>query len=211
MQAVLDRISPDLAHVLQPALLDLPSPSDVLYPDFPSFTAPAVPESEDDSSTDSTSTSLAFVIDSLAKADWAVAKILDAEARNGRRAELASRLHEQVDVWLTKASSSDNDSISYLTALLRPFVESEVTKQRRSRTLLLPSGSISLRKLPDRLDIVDRDAALAYCEASHPDAVILKKDLSRSVLKSLIVSAGEAIPGCEFELGSDSLLVHSND
>ena len=40
--------------------------------------------------------------------------------------------------------------------------------------------------------------------------VIVKKDLSRSVLKSLIVSQGEAVPGCEFSLGSDELYVRAN-
>ena len=204
MQSVLDRIK------TEPAPLDLPSPADVLYPDLVVFTPSFVPESPDASTHDSSSSAPAFVIDSLAKADWAVAKILDAEARNACRAELAADLHARVDAWLTKSSASDNDSITYLSSLVRPYAESEIAKQRRSRTLLLPSGSVSLRKLPDRLDIVDRDVALAYCEASHPDAVIVKKDLSRSVLKSLIVSAGEAIPGCEFELGSNSLSVHPN-
>jgi Bacteriophage Mu Gam like protein. len=210
MQAVLDHITSDTALSPQSAPLDLPSPADVLYPDFPLFTAPILPESEGTSLTDSPSTAPAFVIDSLAKADWAVSKILSAEARNSRRAELASQLHERVDQWLTKASAPDNDSILHLTTILRPFAESEIARQRRSRTLLLPSGSVSLRKLPDRLDVVDRDAALSDCEASHPEAVIVKKDLSRSVLKSLIVS-GEAIAGCEFELGSDSLIVYPND
>ena len=140
----------------------------------------------------------AFAIDSLSKADWAISRILEAEARNARRAELAAKLHERVDSWLTKASSADNDSVAYLSMLLRPYADSEIAKQRRSRSLVLPSGIAQLRKLPDRLDIVDKDAALSYCESSHPEAVIVTKDLSRSVLKSLIVSQGEAVPGCEF-------------
>jgi hypothetical protein len=212
MQAVLDRVSPEPALASQAVPLDLPAPADVLYPDFPSFTSPAVPGSEDASAPLAPDSTLvpAFVIDSLAKADWAIAKILDAEARLSRRAELAADLHARVDAWLQKASTSDNDSIVYLTSLLRPYAEAEISKQRRSRTLLLPSGSVSLRKLPDRLDVLDRDAAIAHCEASHPEAVIVRKDLSRSILKSLIVS-GEAISGCEFELGYDSIIIRPND
>lgn len=214
MQAVLDRVSPDLAHAIKPAPLDLPSPADVLYPDFPSFAAPVVPSPAGEDTTleaSSLAPAPSFVIDSLAKADWAIAKILDAEARISRRTELAADLHARLDAWLQKSSTADNDTVVYITGLLRPYAESEIAKQRRSRTLLLPSGSVSLRKLADHLDIVDRDAALAFCEASHPEAVIVKKDLSRSVLKTLIAAQGEAIPGCEFELGSDQLYVKAND
>jgi hypothetical protein len=152
----------------------------------------------------------AFIVDSLARADWCVSRVLDAEARIARRASLASELHARIDAWLTKASASDNDSISYLSMILRPYVESEVSTQHRSRSLILPSGTAQLRKLPDRLDIVDKDAALSYCETSHPEAVVVKKDLSRSALKTLIVSQGEAIPGCSFELGPDELYIRPN-
>jgi hypothetical protein len=202
----------------EPASVPLDLPSSILYPDFPaipdlgsarSFPSP-VPVALSNPSESSDTVAPAFVVDSLAKADWAVSRILEAEARIARRAALASELHTRIDAWLTKASAADNDSISYLTNLLRPYVESEVSMQRRSRSLILPSGTAQLRKLPDRLDIIDRDAALSYCESSHPEAVIVKKDLSRSALKALIVSQGEAVPGCSFELGPDELYIRAN-
>ena len=195
--AVLDPVRTDPA-VSMP--LDL-SVGDILYPELSEF---APPES---GSADSLP---AFRVDSLKKADWAVAKILDAEARIARRASLASELHARIDAWLTKASAADNDSICYLSGLLRPFVESEISMQRRSRSLVLPSGTAQLRKMPDKLDVVDKDAALSYCESSHPEAVVVRKDLSRSALKMLIVTQGEAIPGCSFELGPDELYIKSN-
>jgi hypothetical protein len=210
--AVLDRT--------EPASVPLDLPSSILYPDFPAIpdlgSAPSlspVPVDLSDPTvpTDTVAPAAApFVVDSLAKADWAVSRILEAEARIARRAALASELHTRIDAWFQKASSLDNDSISYLSLLLRPFVESEVSTQHRSRSLILPSGTAQLRKLPDRLDIIDKDAALSYCETSHPEAVIVKKDLSRSALKTLIVSQGEAVPGCAFELGPDELYVRAN-
>jgi hypothetical protein len=212
--AVLDRT--------EPASVPLALPSSILYPDFPAIPdlgsapslSPPVPVALSDPTVPTDTVAPAaepFVIDSLAKADWAVSRILEAESRIARRAALASELHARIDAWLTKASAADNDSISYLSLLLRPFVEIEVSTQRRSRSLVLPSGTAQLRKLPDRLDIVDRDAALSYCETSHPEAVIVKKDLSRSALKTLIVSQGEAVPGCAFELGPDELYVKANE
>ena len=204
----------------EPASVPLDLPSSILYPDFPAIpdfgSAPSLSPVPVDLSNPTVPTgtvapaSAPFVIDSLAKADWAVSRILEAESRIARRAALASELHARVDAWLSKTLAPDNDSISHLSLLLRPFVESEIATQRRSRSLVLPSGTAQLRKLPDSLDIIDRDAALSYCESSHPEAVIVKKDLSRSALKTLIVSQGEAIPGCSFELGSDELYVRAN-
>jgi len=202
MLTVLDPVRTESASFTQ----DLPSVSDVLYPDFGSALSP-VPSSP----TDATNTMApAFIIDSLAKADWCVSRVLDAEARIARRAELASELHARIDAWFQKASAADNDSISYLSMLLRPYVESEIAMQRRSRSLILPSGTAQLRKLPDKLDITSPEAAMAWATENAPNAIIVKKELSRSVLKSLIVSQGEAVPGCEFSLGSDELYVRAN-
>ena len=115
-----------------------------------------------------------FVVDSLARADWAVSKILKAEARNSRRAELAATLHERVDSWLTKASAAElRLRWPTCSSLLRPFVESETSKQRRSRSLVLPSGTAQLTSSPTSSTSSTRDAALSYCESSHPEAVIV--------------------------------------
>jgi len=191
---------------MQAAVLDsVPSvpvpltPWESLYPDLPDL-APPVPGDA----------SPAFVVDSLSKADWAVYKILDAEARIARRAELASELHARIDQWKARADSPDQDSICYLSALLRPFVESEIASSRRSRSLLLPSGTASLRKLPDRLEITDAAAAMAWAEYHAPEAVIIEKKLSRTELKRLVLRQGEAIPGIEAELGRDELYVKAS-
>ena len=183
--------------------LDLPPLSDILYPDF---FAPVPVSTEPGSAPPAP----AFVVDSIAKADWAVGRILDAQARIDRRSALASELHARVDAWLTKANAPDNDSIVYISSLLRPFAEAEIAKQHRSRSLFLPSGTAQLRKLPDRLSIDDAEAAISYCEAQHPSAVIVKKDVSRTELKRLIFTDGEAIPGVTAELGSTELYIKPN-
>ena len=207
--AVLDSVRTELASVP----LDLPS--SILYPDFPATpdlgSAQSLPSSVPVDPSESSGTAApAFIVDSLSRADWCIARVLEAEARITHRTELATTLHERIDAWLTKASASDNDSISYLSMILRPYVESEVSKQRRSRSLVLPSGTAQLRKLADRLEITNPEAAMAWAANNAPTAIIIKKELSRSVLKNLITAQGEAIPGCEFSLGSDELYVKPN-
>jgi hypothetical protein len=178
----------------------LPSMPAILFPDFENV----------QTSTQEGSKTLAddfFIINDLSKASWAVSKILEAENRITQRSELAKEFKTRIDLWLESTNSQDNDSVSYLSILLEPYVQDEVSKLHNSKTLSLPTGIASLRKLPDRLDILDGAEALAYCEAEHPEAVIIKKELNKSILKDLILKQAEPIPGVEAELGPDKLYV----
>lgn len=171
----------------------LPSLSNVLF-DFtiPSAEAPATEP---------------FTVDSLSKASWVAARILEAQARTAQRSDLARSYKTRIDTWLSDANATDIDSIDYLSSLLKPYIEFEVAKQRRSRSVLLPTATAQLRKLPDRVDIVDASAALGYLKANHPEAVIVREDISKSAVRSLIFTEGEAIPGIEAELGHDELYI----
>jgi hypothetical protein len=148
-----------------------------------------------------------FTIDNLNKASWATSKILEAEARITQRAELAKDFKNRIDLWLSSANQQDNNSISYLSFLLEPYVKNEVSKLHNSKTLSLPTGIASLRKLPDHIEITDPTAALAFCEAEHPEALIIKKELNKPILKDLILKQSEPIPGVSAELGSEKLYI----
>ena len=193
---VMDPIRTEPAPLALAELSQLPSLTNVLFPDFsiPSTSAEA-PATEP------------FTVDSLSKASWCASRILEAQARVDQRTELARAYKTRIDAWLSDANYSDNDSIDNLSALLTPWVDSEVAKQRRSRSVLLPTAIAQLRKLPDRIDIIDRDAALAYCKINHPEAVVVREDISKTAVRSLIFTEGEAIPGVEAELGHDELYV----
>jgi len=197
--AVMDPVRTEPAPLALAEPGQLPSLTNVLFPDFsiPSTNAEA-PAAEP------------FTVDSLSKASWCASRILEAQARVDQRAELARSYKACIDAWLSDANSSDNDSIDYLSMLLKPWVEIEVSKQRRSRSVLLPTATAQLRKLPDRIDIVDRDAALAYCKANHPEAVVVREDISKTAVRSLIFTEGEAIPGVEAELGRDELYIKAS-
>jgi hypothetical protein len=171
-----------------------PSLSTILFPDFDNPIAES-PAAE------------GFTIDSLDKASWAVSKILEAEARMANRAGLAREFKNRIEQWLESANRQDSDSVSYLSFLLEPYVQNEVSKLHNSKSLSLPTGIAQLRKLPDRLEIQDSATALAYCEDVHPEAVITRKELDKSILKDLILKQAEPVPGVEAELGAEKLYV----
>lgn len=197
--AVMDpvRTEPAPLPLVEPS--QLPSLSSVIFSDFSiSSNNAESPAAEP------------FTVDSLSKASWCCSRILEAQARVDQRTELARSYKARIDAWLSDANASDNDSIDYLSALLKPWVESEVSKQRRSRSVLLPTATAQLRKLPDRIDIVDRDAALAYLKENHNEAVVVREDISKTAVRSLILGQGEAIPGVEAELGHDELYIKAS-
>jgi hypothetical protein len=178
----------------------LPSMPNILFPDFGNVKTSTPAEQEAGADTQ-------FIIDNLSKAAWAVSKILEADNRITKRSELARDFKARIDRWLSSANQQDNDSLSYLSVLLEPFVKNEVSKLHNSKSLSLPTGIASLRKQPDRLEILDSVEALAYCEAEHPEAVIIKKELDKSILKDLILRQAEPVPGVEAALGQDKLYI----
>ena len=172
--------------------------STILFPDFDD--TQIIPSDSEAPAT------VQFTIDDPSKAAWAIARILETDARIAQRTSLADTYKARIDQWLAMSNKPDNDSITYLSFLLEPYVKDEIAKQK-SRTLSMPTGNASLRKLPDRLEITDSAEALAYCEAEHPEAVIIKKELDKSVLKDLILKQAEPIPGIEAEIGPDKLYI----
>jgi phage host-nuclease inhibitor protein Gam len=187
----------------------LPTLPNILFPDFGNAQAVIAPNANTNPNTnaDDTPSTEPFTIDTPSKAAWAIACVLEAEERIAQRKALADEYKARLDAWLASANNQDFNSISYLSFLLEPYVSDEVSKLHKSKTLSLPTGTASLRKLPDRLEITDNDTAIAYCEAEHPEAVIIKKELNKSILKDLILKQAEPIPGVEAELGGDKLYI----
>ena len=149
-----------------------------------------------------------FQVDTVDKASWAAGKLLEAEDRITHRNELAKTYKSRIDKWRDRANKEDADSVDYFKGLLRQYADRAVSTQHKSRSIHLVGSVLSLRKKPHRVEISEPDRALSYCEAEHPEALIIKKDLSKSVLKGLL-SNGTEIPGCRLEPGRDELYVKS--
>jgi phage host-nuclease inhibitor protein Gam len=185
----------------------LPTLPNILFPDFGNAHAVIAPNANPNTKADDTPSTEPFTIDTPSKAAWAIAAVLEAEERIAQRKALADEYKARLDAWLASASNQDINSISYLSFLLEPYVSDEVSKLHKSKTISLPTGTASMRKLPDRLEITDNDAAITYCEIEHPEAVIIKKELNKSILKDLILKQAEPIPGVEAEIGGDKLYI----
>ncbi len=146
-----------------------------------------------------------FIIDTPEKSAWAARKIIDGENRIQQYTDQAKEYKKRIDSWFQKAVQREMESVNYLKTIVRPFIEQEISRQVKSKTIRYPGLSIQLRKKPDRVEITDTDIALSFCEANHPDAVVVKKSLSKSFLKNLLAKKGEIIPGTSIVPGYTEL------
>lgn len=150
-----------------------------------------------------------FCINTLELANWAARRIVEHRQNMKERKELAELYVARIQSWLDKANKEDVASTEFLTSHLRPFVERELAKQRHSKTIHLPSATLSMRKKPDRIEITDEIAALEYCEVYMPEAVVIRKSLSKTVLKAA-VKQGELPTAVEFVPGENELYIDAD-
>jgi hypothetical protein len=151
-----------------------------------------------------------FSVDDQEKATWAAHRMLQAESRIEERSRLAKEYKLKIDSWLDKANQSDEATIETMRFLLTPYLRSELAGRKRRRSIDLLGAKLGFRKLPERVEVIDSEAAISFCESNHPEAVIVKKELSRSELRS-IAQKGELIPGVVLDGGEDRLYVKAND
>jgi hypothetical protein len=144
-----------------------------------------------------------FEIDTQKKATWAARKILNAEERISERQSLAREYKSRIDNWLKAANEPDTCSIESLKVLLEPYLSEELKGQRK-RSIDLVGVRIGYRKLPERIEIVDEQKALQFCEQNQPDVVITRKELSKAGLKAC-AKAGTLIPGVVIDGGTERI------
>jgi hypothetical protein len=147
-----------------------------------------------------------FVIDTQEKATWAARKILQAQTRIAERENLAKTYKARIDLWLDDACKPDSETIDNLSSFLDPYLHQELENIKRRKSIKLLGATIGFRTLPRKVDIINPEQAIDFCETHHPDAVIVKKDLSRSELRKLAES-GTLIPGVVLDGGTERLYV----
>lgn len=147
-----------------------------------------------------------FVVDTQDKATWAARRYLQAEKRMKERERLAKEYKAKIDSWLERADKGDLDTTETMRTLLTPYLENELSGSKRKRSIDLLGVRVGFRKLPERVEIVDTSMALDFCEANHPEVVVVKKELSKSELRK-VTQKGDLIPGVVFDGGEDRLVV----
>lgn len=147
-----------------------------------------------------------FVVDTLDKATWATSKYLAAERRMRDRKLLADTYIDRITAWLDRANKGDLATQAFMETLLDPFVRQYLEGQKRGKSFKVLGARLGIRKGFDQLNIEDLDAAVAYCQENLPDALIVRKDISKAIAKSYLADGFE-IPGLSMTEGSERLAI----
>ncbi len=146
-----------------------------------------------------------FVVDSLEKALWATSKLDQAQKALDDLTKAARMFHDRIQTWHTKASQKYEQTVSYMETLLRPFLADKLTGVK-AKSIDLPGYRVGFRTSPAKVIIEDPHAAVEYLEKYVPEAVVVSKDVAKTVVKPLL-TAGELIPGVNLILGETKLYV----
>lgn len=129
---------------------------------------------------------------------WAVDRLLTARQRR-------DRIAEQCRAVLAAAERDVERAEAFFLPLLEDWARRN--PPRTGRTIRLPTGSLSFRRVPGGPRVVDDAAALAWARAALPDAVRVVASVDRTAIKAYAAATGELPPGVELKPDDESFHV----
>ena len=155
-----------------------------------------------------------FRIDGPGTEAWAMRKYRRALTEIQRIRDAANAERQRITDWETDALKGPQHDAGYFEALLiQRRHELERDNPDLPKTYRVPGGALVRRKLPDRIEVVDPDAFLAWAQVNAPDAVKVTplvsalSGLPRTDGGDLVASDGEVVPGVGVSAGGESYSV----
>lgn len=146
--------------------------------------------------------------------DWCAQKAAEADHEYRQAVAAAQRQQEKIQAWLADAKTRRDDRVgffemhaaNYLARLRADELERGVKPDKLTKTLKLPSGGrVQARQQPEKVTVLDEEAALAWAEANAAQLVRVKKSLALAEVKKHIKDTGELPAGIELEPGGIKL------
>lgn len=161
-----------------------------------------------------------FVVDSTAKAEWAMQRLAAAMGEIAARRAEADEMAGRVERWLDRVTRSPASTADYMRALLVDYhqrlwaaaVEAGVVERDLPRSVPLPSGDLSSRA-PGKgaLVVDDEDGLLAWlAENDGPVTEVSRRVIVKSLLRercaevdkdgaTVLVLDGQVVPHVHVE------------
>lgn len=133
----------------------------------------------------------AFIVDDDAKADWAMRKLAHIRKKQAENQAIHDRELQRVQEWLSKVNTALESDALYFEAILRPYALLQRSEGRKS--VVLPHGTIKTTAGRAKVEIESPDEFLKWAETALPEAIRIKKEIDKTVLKDLITETGQVI------------------
>jgi len=121
--------------------------------------------------------------------------------RPTRYPELAEQQIAAIEAWRGAEHGRLGTQREHWEALLGQYHRQRLEEDEKAKTIRLPHGTLTARKLPDGIVIEDEDALLKWARTEAPDYVRTRVDLNHSAIKSAVLKSGEIIPGVSATVG----------
>jgi phage host-nuclease inhibitor protein Gam len=152
----------------------------------------------------------AFRVTELSAAAWCMRKAAVAEREIIRRQVYAEAMAQKYKAWAEAENKRDMDTVTIMAEFLRPWVAEQI-KDGKKRSINLPDGVAGYRKQPDKVDITDEAAALAWAREHCPEAVKVVESVLKTPLKAWIEDNGELPPGVDMSTGDEKFYITTKE
>jgi len=134
-------------------------------------------------------------------ADWALRKLGKVDAEAHQVSELAEQQIAAIEAWRGAEHGRLGTQREHWEALLGHYHRLRLEEDEKAKTIRLPHGTLTARKLPDGIVIEDEDALLKWAKTEAPDYVRVREDLNHSAIKAAVLKSGEILPGVSATVG----------
>ena len=157
-----------------------------------------------DDTSDAPSVPPRFSVHDESSANWLVRRVVEARAYRDRVKQWAERE-------LRRSEREESFFLSRHGCELDAWLRSRLATERgRRRSVNLPAGTVSYRRQPAKLVVVDEPQVVAWATNAYPDALetVVRQRLRRRVLTQHLEQTGELPPdGATFQSASDRLYI----
>lgn len=136
-----------------------------------------------------------WTITNASAANWAMAKLRQAKRRLAEAESLAAEQHDLADRFLDGERGRIGPEITNWETRLIAWHRAELNEHADRKTIRLPSGTLSARRLPDGVVIEDEAAFCEWAFTNSPDLVTVKTSPNRVQIKQAVLNDGEILPG----------------
>jgi phage host-nuclease inhibitor protein Gam len=148
----------------------------------------------------------------LSKASWVMEVLGDAERKKARARAMYEAAKKRLDDWLAGQERKLDGEVGLLRAELERWAELEkraLLGKGKTKSVDLPTGTLSWRRVGGRLKVLDKDALAAWCVEHGPDSGLYRLKVEPEVAKvqAHFKETGEIPPGTEWEQETDKLYV----
>jgi phage host-nuclease inhibitor protein Gam len=137
-----------------------------------------------------------FVVDSIEKAEWAMAKKARALTEIAEREEYAKARKAHIDERTAAITAPLHRTCETMDALLLPWIERRIAEDGKRKSVPLINGVAGFRQAPEHLEVMDAVTAVAHLEEmGHAECIRVKKEVDKTATRKLIEDTGLYVEG----------------